>query len=275
MNASTCTAKRVSLGAAGLTLLALGLFIAQPPSATLFELGASPRQPLSPLSVPTDGCDDWPSTEPEGPSETLSAKVPSWMCSGGQHIELMSKSRADLAGERFSSAECKEWCLQHGQTDGHGWCCEWRIAQDGGQCAWSDGAPQRARVSCPVPAEKGSSSSSGCTSQSLAFGHCLTSTRYKRFGGGRCVFHAGVVIARLTAETREHCARRCDAQAQHAESDELACKVFAYAKENYYFRSPHVRRCILLSRCKVRPRESRIFNFFATPEGIPDVPALT
>lgn len=275
------SAPRTFLVATGLiAMLALSLLKSNPSASAFFaRIAVSQSQPpplalLQALTEP-EGCDaQWRSTAPSPEMVTES-----WLCSGAEHVKVMPRSRAARASEALDPAKCRSWCLAthppseyRDDDELQRWCCEWR-AQDGGQCAWSDGTPQPTSASCTDTAEK--DTSAGCTSRSLAFEPCLTTTRYRRFGGGRCLLHADVTIARTTAATREDCARRCTAQAQRAQPGELQCKVFAFGKPNYYFRSPHWDRCILLDRCKVRPRESRIFTFYATPEGIPDIPALT
>lgn len=262
MRHTRATKLGTALAATGLALLALG-FISQDQSP-----------PLVLLQTPTEGCDDWPSELSDGSPGYLTSGVTSWVCSGG-HAERTRRSRGDVAGEALSPAECKSWCLAAHPPNGmQEWCCEWRAQPNGNnECAWSDGvARQLTQEGCTVSAEKGAP---GCASHSLAFEPCLTTTRYQRFGGGRCLLHADVVIGRFAAASRESCARHCAAQARQAEPGELQCKVFAWGKPNYHFRSPDNRRCILLDHCKVRPRESRIFVFYATPEGIPDIPALT
>lgn len=255
------------------------------PPRILSAILASPNpSPAPALQTSDESCDDWPSAKLDS-SPKAPNTVKNWLCVGESHRDVMRHSRIDAC----APADCKQWCLathpvdQYQQSEeaglgGPGWCCEWR-ALNGGQCAWSDGVAHFSEANCSASAEKGSSTS-GCERQTLAFDPCLATTKFKRFAGGRCLRHRDVLIQGYAEASREECARLCAAQARSAQPGDLKCKVFGY------FRKPdddhgHGRRhhgvdaCVLLDHCRVRPRESHTYTYYATPEGVPDVPALT
>lgn len=294
MSAQARVAKvATALATTGLAFIVLTLHYKR--SSPIFvSLLASQTSSARALQTPTETCDDWPATA-KLQSSTGALNVESWTCLGGGKTEVMPRSRADARSHAsLSPAQCKEWCLlthppEYNKTEaelaeagGQRWCCEWRATQDGGQCAWSDGVPNFTHTTCSTLGEK-SSLGLGCASPSLAFEPCLGTVRYRRFGGGRCLHHDDVLIGRFRVATRLNCARRCAQQAEEAQPGEMQCKVFGISKMNAtrgrrlgdLEARADMKQCVLLEHCKVRPRESRTFNYYATPEGIPDVPALT
>lgn len=163
----------------------------------------------------------------------------------------------------------------HNKTDAgdsrQGWCCQWR-AERGGECTWSDGVPRLTQAKCTYLDGKGK----GPCLKPLAFGLCSLAHRFRLFGGGRCLEDKDVVIGHVEAASVEQCSIACDHHAHFAKPKDPRCRAFGYRTKP--MSGPHRRRtpptkCVLLDYCKVRP--SKVYTFYARPEAIPPLPALT
>lgn len=284
----------VHLAAAGLTLASVALLASDDHFHTshplAVEAGAAHNLTLTPTA---DGCDDWPTSHLDRFLQLLNVDVQvlGWLCMSGAEEKAVSHPRSVAkAGSVLTPALCKAWCLEmRPPDDGYrrraanassveqGWCCEWR-AERGGQCRWSDGAPRLTGARCARtgPRREGSP----CV-RPLAFGLCSLADRFKRFEGGKCVEDRDTVIGRVSAVSVEQCSRRCDLHAQYALPGEPECKAFGYeaggrarVRRHWYQHDPPPPvSCVLLDYCKVRP--SKTYAFWARPEAIPPMPALT
>ncbi|KAG8457464.1 hypothetical protein KFE25_003768 [Diacronema lutheri] len=240
-----------------------------------------------PIAAPTfaKNCDDWPSTDTVAAFESLGIDITGmgWRCLDASRVERLERDRGEVrAGVELSPAQCKAWCLkQHPRElfleDGAaGWCCEWR-PDNAGECAWSDGVARFTPIEGMC--EPGRGGAHEPCARSLAYNLCELAEGFRLFDRGRCLFHRDVVLAQLEANSRNECSVLCDQYADNVVSGEQTCTGFAYLKSTKEAgRGRHRRQqapCILLSKCKRRPRASDDYDFFLRPEAIPPLPALT
>lgn len=268
------------------TLGALALLYRLRHGADALRVAQDPLPPLQGLA-PTKACDDWPSTELEEYLAFFNVDTGSsmgWLCMHGEQRETLHRPR----GDSLTPDQCSAWCFaehppgefrrarRNASREGGadlGWCCEWR-PQDGGQCSWSDGAQRFMHVSSSCA---GGGENRTCRSP-LAFGLCTFDTNFRILGGGRCLEHDDILIGRYAAASANQCALRCEQHARFASPGGPRCRMFGFPKppEEGGSRSKSGgENCVLLTRCKLRPRNSRTTNYFGVQEAIPSIPALT